>query len=1013
MRMAEVIELSDDSSDDECRQEQVSTVGATNKASKPSHQSQVISLLESSDNESSATLPPQRNNKSTRVQSKRPGSSFSKTYAYLDYSDDSDDDSLSQYQASGLSSKVDCGGGRKRKRNDDSTGQQAFVSPHATATINRVTPVQPLNDINNSRVITQDMMDEPPMSSPSPETLNAHNNTVGDGGSASNTTMNNASHPQTPIEPRRIIANPYTQKKKAPPPLAAATQGSTRTEQVAVVPARITVNPYSRKSPPTTTSGTAALLAPTASPSSLSSSNDHMFPSQLTRRGKTYPDLRAKMALCLWRYARSLAHCSYNRTRFAQAIQKVVALSCLAEYPIRSLQEYILRFQGQSIEAVSVMKQKVKDLLEQLTKGGWETVSTSTNASVTGQYYSIAEACLVACKKRLQPRLMELEQEQASADGGTHSSSLEERLKQKEHFLPLSLLLADIDKRLRPECPSNIARPQDQDNGVKFYEQSSTISAEFHQIKRLCSLSHIKFHKKKGDIVVELLPLGYHIATRLISRVVVYPAPNGWYRRSHHHDHYNAKAPGAHPASYSNPPPCSWSNLVLCMDFREGGGATRVLHQMCNDLDSIQLPYFVASLSIGDYVFFHKDKLLPVLIERKSIEDLAQSIYDGRWQSQKKRMYQGQHVFGYGNAILIYIVEGKQEHHLVTGGFIGSTRFKISLERLNDEIEKLSHDGFEVLRTASPSSTLHELSKWAKTIDQQVETGILKPKYTYEEFREEVSKIPPNTDFSRIAKDHYRQRKERDIAQETIVVVDSSDDDNDDDADDGNKNGSDLPTPQNHHSLAQSVASKPLPSIASVVKRSSSTTAIDIAKEIKQRATTAFPKAEHPDYSKWTRAALVKECLQIGLTKSGSRHDLIQRLQGPRPPTLWIQRKTQGHWVPARPDSSGTALMVALWLLQQEHPTETEGFRKADICKKADKLNISREPFVGGKKSFGQFYDGWSSCTYCRKDPYPLVENRKYHKFRLTREGAFAGLPLAEQLHEWCHIHNTCSCKDM
>lgn len=992
-----------DSSDDE-RHDAVSRYISSRAPQPQARQSQVICLLDSDneDEKSSTTKIPSSEALLSRKQgqSKLRNSYMSTKYPSLD--SDSDDDSLDQYKPSGLSR-----GARKRKRNTSALNpdeSMQLFSPHASGTINKVTPVQPSNGTaSTSRVISQEM--DQTQTSPSENDFT----------SSSTDAARLAQH--SIMEPRRIMANPYAKKKQKSPPATASTSTGHTPD-----PSRMISNPYARKSPPINIPSEASTLDPLPSA-------DALFPTRLTKRGTTYPDLRAKLALCLWRYARSLTHSSYHRAKFAQTIQKAVAVSCMAEHPIRSLQEYILRFQAQSIEAVSVMNQKVNDLTEQLTKGGWETVSTTVDASATCQYYSIAEACLVVCKKRLHAILQK-------------ADNLEEELKKKEHYIPLSVILPDIDRHLRPECPANITRPQDEDNGVKFYEQSSTISAEYHQIKRLCSLSYIKFHKSKGRILVELLPTGYRIAERLVSRV--YPAPNGWYRRSHK-DYSTAPAcPAA--VSTVNAAPSSWSsNIVLCMDFREGGGGTRVLHQMCNDLDSIQLPYFVASLSIGDYVFFHKDKLLPVLIERKSVEDLAQSIYDGRWQSQKKRMYQGQYIFGYEKAILIYIVEGKQEHHLVTGGFIGNTRFKISLERLNDEIAKLSQDGFEVLRTASPSGTLNELSKWAKKIDQQVQDKVLVPKYTYEEFKQQVSKIPSTVDFSRIAKDHYQQRKERELQQEAVITLDSDDDDDmivstneasahpsrtstpvvapgtsgaaaiakgrqlqetiitmdsddDDDATDriiSTSKNSSLPVP-----TSRSVAAPRISGAAA------------IAMEIKRRTSGAFPKAEHPDYSKWKRDELVKECLQFGLTKSGSRNDLIERLQGPRPPTLWIERKTKGHWVPARPDSSGTALMVALLLLHQEFPSETEGFRKADICKKADALNISREPFVGGKKSFGQFYDGWSSCAYCKKDP-ALVEKGKNFKFRLTKQGQYAGYPLAEQLHEWCHLHNTCSCKDI
>ena len=64
---------------------------------------------------------------------------------------------------------------------------------------------------------------------------------------------------------------------------------------------------------------------------------------------------------------------------------------------------------------------------------------------------------------------------------------------------------------------------------------------------------------------------------------------------------------------------------------------------------------------IEDYVFFishnvsdRLDYLCPIISERNSIQDLASmSIYDGRWQSQKPRMYKGQFIFRYNKYCMV------------------------------------------------------------------------------------------------------------------------------------------------------------------------------------------------------------------------------------------------------------------------------------------------------------------------------------------------------------------------
>ena len=91
--------------------------------------------------------------------------------------------------------------------------------------------------------------------------------------------------------------------------------------------------------------------------------------------------------------------------------------------------------------------------------------------------------------------------------------------------------------------------------------------------------------------------------------------------------------------------------------------------------------------------------LLPILVERKSIQDIAASIYDGRWSSQKRRMFQGQYVFGYNNCHMAYIVEGGKEAQQLTGGYVGQRHYNVTREQLDREIEKLESEGFDVLRT--------------------------------------------------------------------------------------------------------------------------------------------------------------------------------------------------------------------------------------------------------------------------------------------------------------------------
>jgi hypothetical protein len=264
--------------------------------------------------------------------------------------------------------------------------------------------------------------------------------------------------------------------------------------------------------------------------------------------------------------------------------------------------------------------------------------------------------------------------------------SLESFLQAKDSWMFLSDLLPMVDSTLRETCPGRLTRSAEADNGASFYTKKSTRSAEYKQIEKLQSKqrgtdeSFIKAHKKNGKVCFELTTLGFKTALWIQQRH--FPSTPGHYRTSN--------------LSQMEP---RFEGVCLAVDRREGGGPKQKLHTMCNKLDTLKIPYFVCTIDIGDYCFFAGNKLLPVLIERKSIQDVAHSIYDGRWTSQKQRMYQGQFVFGYNNCSLAYIIEGKKEMQELTGGYVGQSQFNVTSKQLDEEIQKLQSEGFDVLRT--------------------------------------------------------------------------------------------------------------------------------------------------------------------------------------------------------------------------------------------------------------------------------------------------------------------------
>jgi len=107
--------------------------------------------------------------------------------------------------------------------------------------------------------------------------------------------------------------------------------------------------------------------------------------------------------------------------------------------------------------------------------------------------------------------------------------------------------------------------------------------------------------------VFELLPRGREVAMRL--EKLLHAAPPPLY------------GPLRQLASTTTDP--EFEGVTMCVDFREGGGGSNSLHKMCNLLDEHCVPYVVRELKISDYIFFVGNKLAPILIERKNVDDVA------------------------------------------------------------------------------------------------------------------------------------------------------------------------------------------------------------------------------------------------------------------------------------------------------------------------------------------------------------------------------------------------------
>ena len=148
------------------------------------------------------------------------------------------------------------------------------------------------------------------------------------------------------------------------------------------------------------------------------------------------------------------------------------------------------------------------------------------------------------------------------------------------------------------------------------------------------------------------------------------------------------------------------------------------MHTLCNMLDLQGLPYLVRHLKIADYLFLlspggpgaARDRVAPILVERKTMEDVAASINDGRWQAQQQRMLAARRLHArrgagaYARCRLVYILEGDVKQRVVHGGNVGRANLGVSLERAEREMEALKGKGFEVVKTSSLRDSCKALS---------------------------------------------------------------------------------------------------------------------------------------------------------------------------------------------------------------------------------------------------------------------------------------------------------------
>ena len=152
--------------------------------------------------------------------------------------------------------------------------------------------------------------------------------------------------------------------------------------------------------------------------------------------------------------------------------------------------------------------------------------------------------------------------------------------------------------------------------------------------------------------------------------------------------------------------------MIVKVDVRE----SELINLISDSIKTIpafkELQLIVENLPLGDIILNENEKDL-VIIERKSIRDLAASIKDGRYEEQSYRL----NGIDHHNHNILYLIEGQIDDPIRKN--FGPNIFKNSIDKttINSAITSLSlYKGFSVLRTFNIKETAQLVCSMANKI---------------------------------------------------------------------------------------------------------------------------------------------------------------------------------------------------------------------------------------------------------------------------------------------------------
>lgn len=156
--------------------------------------------------------------------------------------------------------------------------------------------------------------------------------------------------------------------------------------------------------------------------------------------------------------------------------------------------------------------------------------------------------------------------------------------------------------------------------------------------------------------------------------------------------------------------------MLIKVDIREKDLINLISEELKQNNGFKDLKMEVETLPLGDIILNDSGKDL-VIIERKSIRDLAASIKDGRYEEQSYRL----NGIDHHNHNILYLIEGQLDDPIRKN--FGSNIFKnvIDKQTIYSAITSLSlYKGFSVLRTFDVKETAHMICCMANKIRKNI-----------------------------------------------------------------------------------------------------------------------------------------------------------------------------------------------------------------------------------------------------------------------------------------------------